>query len=525
MVASVATVHACARAARPALLSLGRAGARTLAGPARARLVGLARGWRGWRSPAWRAGARTLGAFGLPSGAPLLYKPHAAHVTVAPTVRSTFESQRSRATIAVLLALVAAALEGTVVTTAMPTITLELGDRALYGWVFSAFLVANAVSVLVCGKLADSLGRRPTFALGAGLFLLGSALSASAPSVPWLIAFRVLQGLGAGGIQPVAMTITTDLYTLQERARIQGLLTAVWGAANVAGPILGGLIVGQASWRWVFVAPAPFALIAVFVLAVSYKDTGRSGLEASGLGGATLGGLTVSLALVALERRFEHRAVAAGLAVACAVALLIKEAHSRAPILPRHVLVEPVVRAGFLGGAFGGGILYLASAYVPLWMIEHARQDMRLAGLPLIALLGGWAVGSTFGVRIFIARGLAVSAGGGYLLACVAAIGMVWASKSTGPGPLLVCLTVVGLGLGPAASTSLVAPQNHVAPGFRGMVTSACYATRMLGGSLAIALVGALAPAGETALFALKSIAVMSGVGAVVMIVLSPRRP
>lgn len=445
--------------------------------------------------------------------------------TVPEAHRTTTPARRRFATVAVLLALVVAALEGTVVTTAMPTITAELGDRGLYGWVFSAFLVANAVSVLVCGKLADGLGRKPTFALGTGLFLSGSLLSASARSVPMLIAFRALQGLGAGGIQPVAMTVTTDLYTLRERARIQGVLTAVWGAANVAGPLVGGAIVAGASWRWVFLAPAPFALLAIVVLAAAYTDAPRSGGWGAGLGGAALGGVTVSLALLGLEPRFGHRGLAAALAAAGAAVLAVTQQRSDAPILPRRVLLDPVVRAGLIGGAFAGGLLYLSSAFVPLWMIERAGAGVQFAGVPLICLLGGWAVGSTFGVHIFIARGMRWSAGGGYLLASAAAVAMLLASRAGATAGVLAALAVLGLGLGPAASTSLVAPQNHVEPGLRGSVTSACYASRMLGGSVTIALAGALAPEGGAVPFAFTAIPVMAALGFLAMVALSPPRP
>lgn len=432
--------------------------------------------------------------------------------------------RRSFATIAVLLALIVAALEGTVVTTAMPTITAELGDRALYGWVFSAFLVANAVSVLVCGKLSDSFGRRPTFLAGTGLFVLGSVLSAAAPSVPLLIAFRVVQGLGAGGIQPVAMTITTDLYSLQERARIQGLLTAVWGSANVAGPLLGGAIVAHASWRWVFLAPAPFALLAIVVLLTTYRDTVPRPGGARGIPGAALAGLTVSLALLALEPRFSYRTAAAALFAAAAVLFAVTQARGATPLVPRAVLFEPVVRAGLVSGAFGGGLLYLSSAFVPLWMIEHAGKGATLAGVPLICLLGGWALGSTFGVRLFVARGMRWSAGGGYLLATLAAVALVLAARAESTAGVLVALTFLGLGLGPAASTSLVGPQNHVAPELRGTITSACYAGRMLGGSVTIGLLGALAPEADRVPFAFQSLAVLAAAGFLAVVALAPPR-
>lgn len=435
---------------------------------------------------------------------------------------TTHPTRRKLATLGVLLALVVAALEATVVTTAMPTITAELGDSALYGWVFSAFLAANAVSMLLCGKLADSLGRKPTFVLGTGLFLVGSLLCAGARSVPMLIAFRAVQGFGAGGIQPVAMTITTDLYTLEERARIQGVLTGVWGAANIAGPILGGAIVARASWPYVFLLPVPFALLAIGVLVASYRDAPRVRGGMRGLGGAAFAGVTVSVALLALEPRFPRRGLAALAAAACAALFALSQSRSAAPILPRRVLLDPVVRAGLASGWFAGGVLYLSSAFAPLWMIEHARQGAHFAGIPLICLLGGWAFGSSFGVRLFVARGMRWSAGGGYFLAFIASIGLVLGARANSTAGVLVALTGVGLGLGPAASTSLVAPQNHVEPSQRGTVTSACYASRMLGGSVMIALLGALAPEGAAVSLAFPSLIALTGAATLVALLLSP---
>ncbi len=166
-------------------------------------------------------------------------------------------SSRRLVTVAVLLALVVAAFEGTVVTGAMPTIVAELGGLEIYSWVFSAFLVASMIGILACGKLADAYGRRPVFIAGMGLFLAGSALSGAARSIDALIAFRVIQGLGAGAIQPIAMTISADLYTLRERVRVQTLFTAAWGSANALGPLIGGWIVIHASWRWVFLVNVP----------------------------------------------------------------------------------------------------------------------------------------------------------------------------------------------------------------------------------------------------------------------------
>ena len=180
------------------------------------------------------------------------------------------------ATVGVLLALVVAAFETTVVTTAMPTLTAELDGRGLYAWVFTGFLLASTLGVLLGGRLSDRLGRRSTFVAGMGLFLLGSVLCGFSTSVPMLVAFRVLQGLGAGAVQPTTLTISSDLYTLEERAAIQSVFTGAWGLASVIGPVVGGLLTEHLGWRSVFWVNVPVGLLAVAMLRRAYRDPPRT---------------------------------------------------------------------------------------------------------------------------------------------------------------------------------------------------------------------------------------------------------
>ncbi len=360
-------------------------------------------------------------------------------------------TRRRVATGAVLTGLVVAAFEGTVVTPAMPTIVAELGGMSAYAWVFSAFLVASTASVLASGKLADALGRRPVFVGGMILFLLGSVLCGTAGSFGALVAFRVIQGLGAGALQPIAMTISADLYTLEERARVQGLFTGAWGAANVLGPVIGGWLVLHASWRWVFLVNVPVGVLSVALLLGSYRDPPRGD----------------QTSWAALTRAF-----------------------------PVEAMRPPAVYAGLVASLFAGGILAACSAYVPLWMTMQPGGDALSAGAALVPMLVGWAIGSSFGVRVLVSRGMRASVGGGFTLAFVGAIGLVTAVERGLPtGYALLALGVLGLGLGPAASTSLVGPQSCVAWEHRGAVTSAVYAARMLGGSVVVA---ALGPLGST---------------------------
>ena len=396
---------------------------------------------------------------------------------------------RKLATAAVLLGLVISAFEGTVVTTAMPTITRALGGSALYAWVFTAFLLASTLGVMLVGKLGDHLGRKPVFIGGIGLFLVGSALCGVATSMPWLIAFRAVQGLGAGAIQPTTMTIAGDLYTLKERAVVQSIFTGVWGLANVLGPVIGGWIVGHASWRWVFLVNLPVSLLAGVVLMVSYRDPERRPGSVD-LWGPVLAGSSAAVLLIALEPD-NSALLRISLAAAGLIIGSIFVAHQRRssePLLPVEYLRDRTVQSGLLGGAVAGALLYSTTAYVPLWMASHGYSAL-LAGVALVPMLAGWSLGSMFGVSVMMRGGMRASVGGGFAVASVGA--MLLAVVVGAHEPIIwafVTLAVLGVGLGPAASTATIGPQSVVPWRARAVVTSAVYSTRMLGGAVVIAL-------------------------------------
>jgi hypothetical protein len=428
---------------------------------------------------------------------------------------------RRVATGAVLLGLVVTAFETTVVTSAMPTLTRELGGAHLYSWVFAAYLFAATLGMLLFGKLADHWGRKPVFTVGMGLFLVGSVLCGAAPSVPALIAFRVLQGLGAGALQPTTGTISADLYSLRERATIQGLFTSAWGTANVVGPLIGGWLVMHASWRWVFLVNVPVGLLALGLLHLSYRDPVRPPTRVDLVGPGLLGG-SLALLLFCLERGVGPvRPLLALGAGVLGVVFARQQRACAAPLLPLELLKDRTVLSGLSGGVLGGSLLYATTAYVPLWLTERGESPL-MAGLALVPLLGGWACGSTFGVRVFIRGGLRASAGGGFVLAFLGttllALGV---ARGWSVGAVFASLGVLGLGLGPAASTSIVGPQTRAPWHHRGMMTSAIYASRMLGGSFAIAVADVL-PGGFPARFAF--IAALAGVAALGLGALAPGR-
>src|SRR5215217_268248 len=184
--------------------------------------------------------------------------------------------RRWAVTIGVMTGMFLAALEATVVSTAMPTVIASLGGLSHYSWVFSAYLITSTVTVPVWGKLSDLYGRRLFYQLGIAVFLLGSILSGMSTSMTQLIAFRAIQGLGAGALIPLGMTIIGDIYTLKERTRMQALFSGVWGFSSVIGPVAGGFITDQLSWRWVFYINIPVGLAAALIMGLALKEPKRT---------------------------------------------------------------------------------------------------------------------------------------------------------------------------------------------------------------------------------------------------------
>ena len=226
------------------------------------------------------------------------------------------------------------AIEATIVSTAMPQIAGQLGDLHLYSWVFSSFLLTQTATTVVFGKLADLYGRKPVLLVGIAIFLAGSVLCGLAWSMASLIVFRLLQGTGAGAIQPVALTVVGDLYSVQERGKIQGWLASVWGVSSVLGPLAGGLIIQHLSWAWIFWINVPVGLGAsAGFVAFLHEDVARQKRRVD-VAGAALFAIAVASLMMALTElgtsNVRSMAGAAGVCVVSTIAFVIQE--RRAPI-------------------------------------------------------------------------------------------------------------------------------------------------------------------------------------------------
>jgi len=409
------------------------------------------------------------------------------------------QTHRPLTVVALLMGLFLAAMEMTVVSTAMPTAAGDLGGIHLYAWVFAAYMLTATVTLPIYGKLADLHGRKPVMLIGIGLFLGGSFLCGHARSMESLILFRAVQGLGAGAIQPIALTIVGDLFDVHQRARIQGILGAVWGVAGLVGPVLGGAIVAWLSWRWVFYVNIPFGLGCAAVLSLAYHETVDPRVHRLDIAGAAL--LSVAVVFVLLGTRSRGQGLVF-LPAAAVAALLFLRAERRAeePLLPLDLFARRVMAVASTIGTLVGAAMISAVTFVPLYVQSVLGGSPTEAGTAIAPIAIGWPISSTLAGRFLPRTGYRVLIRGGLSLTFCAAAALslvlrpgadLWAIRAS--------MALYGLGLGFANTPLIIAVQSSVPWKLRGVATASTMFSRTIGGTLAVGILGGVLAAALSA--------------------------
>ncbi len=413
--------------------------------------------------------------------------------------------QRTAVTAGVMTGMFLAALEVTVVGTAMPTIIATLGGLQHYSWVFSAYLLTSTVSVPVWGKLSDLYGRRRLYQVGVGVFLLGSILSGISTSMFQLIVARAIQGLGGGALVPLAMTIVGDIYTLQERARMQAYFSGVWGFASMIGPIVGGFLTDELSWRWVFFINVPFGLLTAFIIGAWLKEPDLRERPVVDYAGATVLMISVVLLMLAVVEGGTLSALLStrNLLLLCGSVILMAifiriEQSAREPILPLGLFRNRVVAISVLGGFFLGVAMFGAISFIPLFAQGTRGSSATEAGSLLTPLMLSWVVLSVVGGRLLLRVGYRFTVLSGCAL-LTAALALFSTFDPETPQLLLYAdLVLVGAGLGLTMLTLLIAVQQAVPRQHLGTATSLNQFSRSIGGAVGVAVMGAFLSAGLT---------------------------
>ena len=401
-------------------------------------------------------------------------------------------SRRPYVLAAVMATMFMAAIEGTIVATAMPTIVAKLGGFEHLSWVFTAYLLTQAVTVPI-------YGRKRVLFVGIGLFLAASVLCGLAWDMLSLILFRALQGIGAGGILPVAMTIVGDLYTPAERAKIQGWLSGTWGVAALVGPWLGAAIVANVSWAFIFWINVPIGVVALIMLAATLRET----IEHRAHRLDMLGSLLLSLGTIALMVALVQAAVLsawaiAGLLLAAALllaAFLLHEMRTPEPMLPLRLWRNRIIAAGNLANLAFGAVMMGFIALVTYIQAVMGRSAFTAAGI-LMVMSVSWSVGAIFTGRLMLRTSYRTSASAGGVMMVGGTLMMAALDPATGLSWLAAGALLAGTGMGFISNSFIVAIQATVEWTERGVATSSVLFTRMIGQAIGTAIFGGILNAG-----------------------------
>ena len=417
-------------------------------------------------------------------------------------------SERGPILLSVMLSVALVAIDTTIIATAVPSIVADLGGFSQFPWLFSLYLLAQVVTMPVYGKLADSVGRKPLMLFGIAVFLAGSVLCGAAWSMLPLIVARAIQGIGAGAIFPMTMTIVGDLYSIEERAKVQGYVASMWGMAAVVGPTLGGVFSEYVSWRWIFFINIPVAAAAMWMLIRHFHETverRRHRIDYAGTVLLTIGCSAVMLALLEGGEAWDWASATTAVLVVVGVASLTAfgfvERAAAEPILPPWVMSRWILVGGNLTSLAVGALLIGLTSFVPTFAQGVLGHGALAAGFALAAMTIGWPLSASIAGSVYLRIGFRNTAllGSGFVLAG-SAMTMLLGEHSSLLEIGAFCF-VVGFGLGWVASPTLVAIQSVVGWERRGVVTGTNLFARSIGSALGVAAFGALVNTRLTHLF------------------------
>lgn len=397
--------------------------------------------------------------------------------------------------LALLLGVLLAALDGTIVAVALPTIVGDLGGIEDTHWVVTAYLLTATASTLLYGRLSDVFGRKPAFLAAVAIFLVGSALCGAAQGIGSLAAARALQGLGGGGLLSLAMTVIADLVPARSRAKYQGLFGAVFGLASVLGPLIGGVVVDNTSWRWLFYLNLPLGFVVLAVIATRLPLPTRRRAHRLDLRGAALLAGSVGFFLCWITRGQEvgysdpQSWILGVVALVLVPTFVLSQRRAPEPVLPLHLFRNPTFA---LTGAVAfcvGIALFAAILFVPLDLQLVQNRSATASGLMLVAMTTGLLITS-------VGTGRAVSRTGrhktppiaGTVLITAAMLGLTRLDAGTSPAATAGILAVLGLGIGLVSPVLVTVAQGSVSPGEIGVATASVSFFRNLGGTVGSAV-------------------------------------
>ncbi|MEU6137370.1 MDR family MFS transporter [Nocardioides sp. NPDC047086] len=393
------------------------------------------------------------------------------------------------------------AIDMTILATAVPSVVKDLGGFEQFPWLFSIYVLATAVTTPLYAKVADRLGRKPVMIAGVVAFLVGSLLCGLAWSLTALIIFRAIQGIGAGAIQPMAMTIVSDIYTLEERAVATSYVASVWATAAIVGPTLGGVFADYLDWRLIFLINLPLGAVALWLLRHFHEDrrpaTDPRAIDWAGAGLLTVGGIALLLGLLEGGHAWGWASPASltifAVGIAALVAFGFVERRAADPVLPPWVLGHRVLAPANAASLIVGVVMLGLTTYVPLYAQSVLGHSALVAGFALAGMSIGWPIAAATAGRIYLSRGFRTAVGLGALLVLLGGAVLATVGENSSIWHLAIPCFVLGLGFGWSVNPGIVAAGSAVDWEVRGVATGSNMFARSVGSALGVALFGAVA--------------------------------
>lgn len=400
---------------------------------------------------------------------------------------------------AVMLGMFLSAIEATIVATAMPSIVADLQHFSLYSWVFSAYLLSSSATILVFGKLADIYGRRPIYVAGICTFLLGSIMAGSSTTMVVLIIARFIQGIGAGALTPVATTIVGDIYSKEERAKVQGYLSAVWGISAILGPLIGAFFVDFLHWRYVFWMNIPLGIISMLGIIIFLKEDVKKEKQDIDYVGAILLIIGISTLMYLLVEAGTSLAWTSfwsmGLILMSFISFTLLFLHEKKavnPMLPPTIWTYRIITIANITSLVTGIIMISVASYLPTFVQGVMGKSALVAGFTLTAMSIGWPIASTVAGRLLLRigyrktsliGGIALIIGTLFFVLLPTIQHYIWAGFGS---------FFIGVGMGMTSTAFIVAIQTTVNWQVRGIATATNMFMRSIGSAIGVAFFGGL---------------------------------
>ncbi|MEP7453692.1 MDR family MFS transporter [Phyllobacterium sp. SB3] len=409
------------------------------------------------------------------------------------------KTNRPLVIVSIVLATFMVAIEATIVATAMPHIVGELGGFTYYSWVFSAFLLAQSTTTIIYGKLSDTFGRKPILVVGIVIFLIASTFAGFAWSMASLIGFRLLQGIGAGAITPVAMTVVGDLYTLEKRAKVQGGLATVWAFSAVMGPLAGGLIVDYVSWGWIFWINIPLGILTIIGFVLFLHETIEHRQVKIDYLGTVLFSIAIVSLLIMLTETNAGFVVLTGLAVLVIVAgylFFLQERRAPEPIISLELWSRRLIATSNTVVLLAGMALIGLTTMLPIYVQGVLGRSPLVAGFTLTMLIVGWPLAVMLSGRFFSTFGIRNTLRVGSCMFPLGAAFLPFLMIDSSPVVAGIGAFMMGFGMGLINFTSIILVQESVDWSMRGSATASIIFSRSLGNTLGATALGAILNAG-----------------------------